>query len=109
MQTGTTLKVAAGSVKEGDSIPGLDNGYVYEDAQTENLAPYYDGRFAIARSADTVSIGFHTADGDEAEILCPGTMPLTVECPDPDAHDHGDWEAWSLKDDDDDDDEDGES
>lgn len=74
-----TQTVPAAKVREGDFLPGLDNGYVYEDASGEDIPPYFDGRFAIARSGDNVRIGFHTAEGEEAELICPADMPITVE------------------------------
>lgn len=74
----TTLTVPAGEVAEGDYLPGLDNGYVFEPATDEDVPPYYDGTFVIARPESTVAIRFHTANGDEAEVILPDDVPVTV-------------------------------
>lgn len=87
----TTIKAQAQTAQEGDYLPGLDNGYVYEDASGDNVPGYYDGRFVTARSGDTVSVCFHTAEGEEGELLVPGSMPLTIDCPG--GHDHEDVDA----------------
>jgi hypothetical protein len=64
------MTVPAGEVRvhaddrNGDSLPGLDNGYVVE------VEP---------REFGYVRITFHTAEGDEAYLNVPGDMPVTVK------------------------------
>lgn len=53
--------VLASEVTEGMFLTGLDNGYVHSE-------PDHDG--------DTVTIEFHTADGDEGTLTVPADMPL---------------------------------
>ncbi len=60
-----TETVDASNVQEGDFLPGLDNGYVYDEP--EEVDEY------------RVRINFHTSEGDEAHVECPRDMPVTVE------------------------------
>ena len=47
----------------GDSIPGLDSGYVYARTDTE----------------DEVEFTLHDAQGDEFYLTCPRNMPITIK------------------------------
>lgn len=58
-----TQVIPAKDVREGDFFPGLDNGYV-------PYPPMLDG--------NELEILFHTAEGEEATLRCPGKMPVTV-------------------------------
>ena len=84
MTTKPTRKIEARFIREGDFLPGLDNGYVFEDPE-ENPSLTY-GRYNASLSGDgIVMVGFHTAEGEEAHLVCPDNMPVTVERP------SGDW------------------
>lgn len=74
----TTTTIPAREIREGDSIPGLDNAYCYRAAEN-NDTPYYDGRGVIARGDGLVSVCFHTAEGEEGELIVPEDMPVTIE------------------------------
>lgn len=69
------MTVAASEVQEGDFLVGLDNGYVFE-GPSEDVPPYESG---YARGPGLVSISFHTAEGDEGELIVPAEMPVTVK------------------------------
>lgn len=71
-----TEVVEAGEVEAGDFLPGLDNGYVFEDP-TQADAYVSDG-YVIAMPSGTIRIRFHTAEGEEAELICPDNMPVTI-------------------------------
>jgi hypothetical protein len=73
-----TLTIPASQVREGDFLPGLDNGYVYADPSTD-VPGTTDGRFYFTRGEGFLSIGFHTAQGEEAELIVPADMPVTVQ------------------------------
>jgi hypothetical protein len=76
------LKVPASEVREGDFLPGLDNGYVFQDPEENNgylSYPTTGYGIATAMPEDTLLISFHTAEGEEAYLLVPSDMPLTVE------------------------------
>jgi hypothetical protein len=69
-------EVKAMKVREGDFLPGLDDGYVYTDAD-----PDYDirGEYNSVLGGDGyVLISFHTAQGDEGYLLVPEDMPVTI-------------------------------
>lgn len=94
MTTKTTQKVDAGTLHEGDFLPGLDNGYVFEDAE---MNPDFRDRYNVGLAHGLVCVSFHTAQGEESYLLCPPDMPVTVECDQ--VH-----ESWSDSDEDDEDD-----
>lgn len=76
-----TLKVQADAVQEGDFIPGLDNGYVFEVEENQGWLSYprtVPGQGA-AMPSDTVMISYHDADGEECYLLLPAESMLTVE------------------------------
>lgn len=64
----TPVAVLAKRVKPGHSIPGLDNGYVVE----------------VVKDTYDVEITFHTAEGDEAKLIVPKDVPITVDDIEPD-------------------------
>lgn len=70
------VKVEAGEVQEGDFLPGLDNGYVVE---VDHDPDVWDGRYNVSMSTGLVLLTFHTAQGEEAYLLCPPDMPVTVK------------------------------
>lgn len=72
-----TGKVPASEVRADDFIPGLDNGYVFEDPEE---SPDIRGAYNTTLGGeDAVLITFHTAEGEEAYLLCPPNMPVTVQ------------------------------
>lgn len=78
-----TMTVPAEDVREGDFLPGLDNGYVYQPPETGNGYLSYPstggGGYNVAMPESTVVLSFHTAEGDEAYLLVPADMPVTVK------------------------------
>jgi hypothetical protein len=71
----TTIKIAASEIREGDYIPGLDNGYVVEDPEHD---PDFRDRYNMGLGRGKVCITFNTAEEDEAYLLCPPDMPVTI-------------------------------
>lgn len=71
-----TKKIKAENVRLGDFLPGLDNGYVVEVDEEHGLV---SGRYNTAFASECQIITFHTAEGDEAHIICPPDMPVTVQ------------------------------
>lgn len=67
--TGNPRRVAAGKVREGDFLLGLDNGYVYEEPTGEN---YWSERH------DRVRISFHDFEGNENEAILQPNVPVLV-------------------------------
>lgn len=74
------IKVKARKVKEGDFIPGLDNGYVIE-VQREGGFIIGTDRYSFAQGEGTVTITMNDAEGDEFYLLAPLDMPVTVARP----------------------------
>jgi hypothetical protein len=75
-------KMQARFVKEGDFLPGLDNGYVFEDPERNRgwlSYPRPAGGYSSAMPEDTIVIGYHDADGDECYLLLPALSYLTVK------------------------------
>lgn len=58
-----TKTVKARKVREGDFLPGIDNGFVYEDPQVDEYE---------------VTIEFHDANGDEGRLTLPRNSLVTV-------------------------------
>jgi hypothetical protein len=82
MPNGQTMTVPAAEVQEGDYLPGLDNGYVFEDPEdADDKVSLSDGRFSFGVGDGMTLVSFHTADGDEAYLVVPSDMPVTVELP----------------------------
>lgn len=61
------VTIKAKKVRPGHSIPGLDNGYVVE-AEDDGV---------------DVEMLFHTAEGEEAKLVCPRDMPIIVDQAEP--------------------------
>lgn len=77
-----TLKIQADAVREGDFLPGLDNGYVFEVEDNEAgymSYPRTGGGMDAAMPDDTVLISYHDSSGDECYLILPGESMLTVE------------------------------
>ena len=74
------MKVQAQTVQEGDFLPGLDNGYVFQDAEENDGYFEYPGGYGNrgAMSEDTVLITFHNSNGDECYLLLPGDTQVEV-------------------------------
>jgi len=68
----------AEGVREGDSLPGLDNGYVYEAPADATDVLRWGGGPAAALPRDLVYIPFHTAEGEEAFVVLPREHPIQV-------------------------------
>lgn len=69
--------VKAKKVKVGDYLPGLDNGYVFDEPERD---PYvvFDNRFPANMGSGMVLITFHDAEGNENYVVCGKDMPITV-------------------------------
>lgn len=79
----TTLTCPAGKIREGDSLPGLDNGYVFMAVEpAADRLSWHSGYQMSAVDAGLVIVSFHTAEGDEAHLVCPENMPVTVDTDD---------------------------
>lgn len=74
--------INASQVREGDFLPGLNNGFVYEEPEVNN--PYLSypvsssGGYSVAMPSDTVLIKFHDRDGEECFLLMPSDSKLQV-------------------------------
>lgn len=90
MSKGRLMK--AKYVEEGDYLPGLDNGYVFEVEENNGYLSYPRSGYGMsaAMPEDTVLIGYHDAQGDECYLLLPGNTRLTVEGPERDEEDEDD-------------------
>lgn len=76
------LTLPAQEVLEGDFLPGLDSGYVFQNPELNDgyfTYPATGGGYSVAMPSDTLLITFHTAQGEEAYLLCPPDMPVTVK------------------------------
>lgn len=75
------MKVSANEVQEGDFLPGLDNGYVFEVEEGNGYLSYprTDSGQSVCMPEDTILIGFHDAEGEECYLLLPGESMLTIE------------------------------
>ena len=79
-----TKTVKARKVREGDFLPGLDNGYVFADAEIDPDVSMGNGISYTPTPLGNVSvvmISFHDADGDENYLICGKDMPVTVARP----------------------------
>lgn len=80
MNNGETLKVKAKKVREGDFIPGLANGYVFEKERSERFT-YPAGAlhsYSNVSMGDTVLIVYHDAEGEENYLLLKPDTELTI-------------------------------
>lgn len=77
-----TMRVKAKEVKTGDFLPGLDNGYVFTDPET-NDAGYFtapgSARYSSGMPEDTVLITYHDTEGEECYLLLPAESGVQVE------------------------------
>lgn len=65
-------------VMEGDTLPDLDNGYVFEVADAaSNIS--WNSAMSGAFHSDMVLIGFHDAEGNENYLILCDTHPITIE------------------------------
>jgi hypothetical protein len=75
-------KIKASQVEEGDTIPGLDNAYVFQEPETNEGYLSYptptSGGYVVGMPSDTVVISYHDADGEECYLILPGDSRLTV-------------------------------
>ena len=75
-----THTVPARKVRQGDSLPGLDNGYVIDVEENDGYFSYPGGRDSMgAMPEDTVCITFNDADGEECYLILPFGSPVVVE------------------------------
>lgn len=83
-------KIKASQVREGDYLPGLDNGFVIQDPE-KNAGylsyPTPTSGYSVAMPGDTVVITFHDADGEECYLLLPSDSRLTVSHDGPERED----------------------
>lgn len=78
--TRTTTTVAIQDVREDDFLPGLDRGYVFQDPEPAHEHVAWMGQgFPFELSEDLWLVTFHTRDGEEAYLIGPADMPVTVE------------------------------
>lgn len=75
-----TQVVPAEEVTNGDYLPGLDNGYVIESEETEVSTFAASDRYNMLLGTFQV-ITFNTANGDEAYLIVPVDMPVTIHRP----------------------------
>lgn len=78
------MKMQAQYVQEGDFLPGLDNGYVFEDPEQNNgylSYPQTGYGVSTAMPEDTYIIGYHDANGDENYLLIGAESYLDVDGP----------------------------
>lgn len=67
--------VKAKKVREGDFLPGLDNEYVFVDAERDPDVVINGGRVT---AEEAVLISYHDQQGDENYVLCGKSQPVTV-------------------------------
>lgn len=72
----TTMTVPMSEVQGEDFLPGLDNGYVIDVDHDPDIR---DGKYNVGIASGMVAVSFNTADGDEAYVIAPPDMPVTVE------------------------------
>jgi hypothetical protein len=70
--------IPARDVEEGDFLPGLDMGYVFDVDVDEQIRTFTAGEVNILMGEFTV-ITFHDQDGDENYLILKGDVPVTVE------------------------------
>jgi hypothetical protein len=72
--------IKAKKVRTGDYLPGLDNGYVFDEPERD---PYvvFDNRFPVNVGSQMVLITFHDNEGNENYLIVGKDMPITVERP----------------------------
>lgn len=63
-------------VEEGDFLPDLDNGYVFEVEL--DPGPDYRNDYNVSLFRGMVAIWFHDADGDENCLILQPNHPITV-------------------------------
>lgn len=68
-------KIAADLVREGDFLPGIDNGYVIDVETTECRA--FNGTYNVSLGLMT-AITFNDAAGDECYLLMPPSSEIEV-------------------------------
>lgn len=70
------MKIPASELREGDSLTGLDNGYVFEVEEGNGYLSYPSTSYGMAAAMpeDTILVSFHDADGEENYLL------LNPEC-----------------------------
>ena len=76
--------VKAKNVREGDTLPGLGSGYVFE--VTENTEGYFKVETEYSRYSpagcfgeDFVAIGFHDENGEENYLIVSGNTRIQVQ------------------------------
>lgn len=79
---GTTVQVRAHEVREGDFIPGLDNGYVIEVEHGDDFTYPTRNDYASRVSDEMVCITYNDADGGENYLLMLADSRLTINRPD---------------------------
>lgn len=75
-----TMKIPANELREGDFLPGLDNGYVFEVEEGNGYLSYPSTGYGMASAmpADTLLVSFHDAEGNENYLLLSPTCELEV-------------------------------
>lgn len=75
-----TMKIPANELREGDFLPGLDNGYVVEVEENDGYLSYpgRTGGYSVAMPEDTIVVTFHDAEGSENYLLLAPTCELEV-------------------------------
>lgn len=77
-----SIKIRAKFVEEGDFLPGLGDGYVFETPECgEGYLSYPRTSYGtpVAMPRDTIIIGFHDAEGEENYILINPEAMVTVK------------------------------
>jgi hypothetical protein len=75
-----TKSKLASEIEAGAMLHGLDKGYVFEtdDADVTDISIRTGNDYPYVVPEDYRLITFHTAQGEEAYLICPKDMPITV-------------------------------
>lgn len=73
-----TTQITASDLREGDTIPALDNAYVVEVEVNDGYFTYPGGRMNVAMDDDTILVTWHDANGGENYMLVRPDHPFEV-------------------------------
>lgn len=75
----TTQWVNAEEVKVGDFLPGLSNGYVFEDPEpASDSLSFFSGFTPVRPDESLVLISFHDEQGDENYLILRSDFQVQV-------------------------------
>lgn len=78
------VEIKAKKVKQGHTIPGLDNAYVIEVERQDGYMSIPGGRYSISAGEDIVLITFNDAQGGEGYLMVDKNHPIVVKDIEPD-------------------------